>query len=238
MRLPNFTAHLLTLLLAALPAPAAALYFTDVSSTFAIGGAGVVAGPAVPSSSTGGTGVASFTGLVSPSGALPASKMIGVGGSAASPPASFATSTYLSGHLISFDNTAGLVPLLAAFTFSYSWTIVVSADFPGAEFATAGAFFHITGIDNETLTIGGLVAPEFLVHPMFSTALGETAGVGGAVVAGSILVPAGEFAVFSVITDTSGLAVSAPEPATFGLALLAALVAGTRRFRGSATAKD
>lgn len=218
MRLPNFRTVLLTLSLPVFPAPAAAIYSTTVSSTFAIGGAGVVAAPAGASSSTGGTGLATFSGLVSPSGALPAGKLIGVDGTASSAPASFATSTYMAGHLISFDNSAGLVPLLAAFTFSYSWTITVGAGFPATEFASAGAFFHITGIDNETLTIGGLAVAEFLIHPMFSTLLGETGGAGGATVAGSILVPAGAMAVFSVITDTSGVAVAAPEPATFTLA--------------------
>ncbi len=209
----------------------AALYSTSASSTFATAGMAVSVGSDGGFETEIGNAAASFGGTVSPGGTLPATRLVGTSGTASSPPNSLATSTYQSGHVFTIDNTGSLTPLFIAFTFSYSWTIAVGVDDPTGELATGGAFFHITGIDNEELTIGGVPAAEYLFQVNYSTALGQTGGTGGDVVTGGILVPAGEAAAFSVITDTTGSALSnVPEPASWSLAAVGVLSLLFRRF--------
>jgi len=220
---------LISLLSTAL-APAAAIYTTVVDSTFAMGPGTFVAGPVMTSSTSTGAGSAGFGGTVSPSGVKPAT--IGSGVTGTTPFAvSYASSTYQASHLITLDNSSGTSPMMAAFTFSYGWTVTLGADVHPLDFASAGAFFHITGIDNEILTIAGVPAAEFLVHPMYTTAGGGTGGAGGGMITGAITVPAGTISIFSVITDTNGFAISTPEPSTAAMIALAAAVSFLRRRR-------
>jgi hypothetical protein len=216
--------------LAATVAPAGAIYTTSVDSTFAIGPGTVSAGPVLTSSFSTGAGFAGFGGSLSPSGAKPAVISSGVTGTAPFAVSS-ASSTYQASHIITLDNSAGLTPMMAAFTFSYGWTVTLSADVDPFDFATAGAFFHITGIDNETLTIAGVPVAEYLVHPVYTTAAGGTGGAGGGMVTGSIIVPSGAISTFSVITDTHGYAQSVPEPSTAVMLAFAAAVTCLRARR-------
>lgn len=203
-------------------AQAAATYSTSVTSSFLIGGpVTVVAGPSIPSVVEIGAGTAGGGGAVSPSGTLPATKDIGVAGIAPFP-LSLASSAYQTGHIITIDNLAGTTALFLAFTFSYGYDITLAADGPG-DYAEAGAFFHITGIDNEALTIFGVPAAEYLFRATFDT-IGGVGGAGGAVITGGISVPAFSVGTFSVVTDTAGLAYAVPEPGTASLAIPAALV--------------
>ena len=210
---------------------AGAIYTTSVSSTFAIGSGGVAAGPTITFSMSTGAGMAGFGGMVSPGGVLPATISSGVTGT--SPFAvSTATSTYQAGHLITLDNSASATPIMVPFMFSYSWMVTLGAMDPMLDFASAGAFFHITGIDNETLTIGGVPMGEYLVSHRYTTLGGGTGGSGMATVMGAIFVPAATFSVFSVITDTDGVASSVPEPSTavlFAIAGAATVVRFRRR---------
>lgn len=204
-------------------AQAGAFYTTTASSEFVIGGpVTVVAGPSVPDELEIGAGMAGSGGIVSASGVLPATKSIGTTGIAPFP-VSVAASSFQSGHIITIDNAAGTTPLFLAFTFSYGYSVMLGADGPG-DYATGGAFFHITGIDNETLTIFGVPAAEYLFHPTFDTLLGGTGGMGGAVITGGVSVPAFSVGTFSVVTDTAGYAESVPEPGTLFLAIPAVLV--------------
>lgn len=200
----------------------AAIYSTSVGSSFAIGGpATVVNGPEISPVFTTGNGLATATGIVSGDGVKPATSSLSLTGSAFAPPNSSATSSYMSGHIFRIDNSLGLATIVVSFSFTGLWDVIVSATNPFTEFAMAGAFFHITGIDNEGLRIGGVLVPEFLLNPIYSTAPGPAAGMGMFAVDGTIEVPAGVISVFSVITDTSGSASAVPEPGSATLILLA-----------------
>jgi len=207
---------------------AAAIYSTSVTSDFMIGGATVFKGPEVPVTLFTPGAFSTATGLVSADGILPAIRGIAVAGIAPVSVTS-ATSTYQSSHLIHIDNSTGLAPLLAAFTFGYSWDIVLGVTSSPADRATGGAFFHITGIDNEILIVEGAPVAEFLLNPTYDTLTGSTGGTGTGMIGGGIIVPAGEVSLFSVITDTNGFAISTPEPATLGLALTALGFLAVRR---------
>lgn len=196
---------------------AAAIYTTTASSTFTISAHSVVLGPVPGTVTEFGAGTASFSAVASPSGIFPATKTVGVAGTAPSP-VSFAASTKQAGHIFAIDNTSGAGTIVAPFTFTYSWDVMISAGAPPNEWATAGAFFHITGIDNEILRIGGVSVSEYLHRPSYETILGDTGGVGAVTVTGTIEVPGGVFSAFSVITDTAGTAASVPEPASAFLA--------------------
>jgi hypothetical protein len=229
----NYHMRKLTALTALLAAPGfpAAVYTTHVGSTFGIGPIAIVeAGPSglIPAPFTIGAGTAGGGGIVSPDGVKPATIDSGVTG-AAPGPVSLATSTFIAGHIFRIDNSTGLSPIVAAFTFDYFWDVTLSADTPGVDFASGGGFFHITGIDNEVLTVGGVVVAEYLVHRTFDTAGGGTGGAGTGFITGSITVPAGVISVFSVITDTTGAASSVPEPA--GLAWTSLLLIAAAAFR-------
>lgn len=210
-----------------------AFYSTSATSTFAIGGYTVVVGTDLGHTLEIGTGVATSSGVLTPGGTLPASRTVSSSGSTTAPPNSFASSDYMTGHVFTFDNSAGLTPATIAFAFSYSWAVAIGADTPGLDFASGGAFFHITGIDNETLLIGGVPVAEFLFHPVALTSLGEIGTVGAGLTEGFIVVPAGEISVFSVITDTAGSAASStvPEPSTALLGLLGLAGIGLAHFR-------
>ncbi len=213
---------LATLLFCAPLLPAGAFYSTTVSSEFLIGpGVAVVAGPSLPTITEFGGGAAFAAGVVSPAGVLPATSAIGVSGFAPAP-VSLASSSFQSGHIFTIDNSAGDVPVFLAFTFSYGYDVDLGAATPFQDYAEGGAFFHISGIDNEVLTIAGVPVAEFLFNPTFDTLLGGVGGTGGGFVTGGIAVPAFTVSVFSVITDTAGLAYSIPEPATAALVSLAA----------------
>lgn len=202
-------------------APAArstAMYLSTASSTFVISGAGVVLGPVITSETETGTGIAVYSGAQSGAGVFPTTLSVAVSGSASQPPNSLATSTYMSGHIFSIDNTHGTGTLVVPFTFSYDWTTAISVGDPLHEFADAGAFFHITGIDNEFLVIGGSSVAEFLLNPRYSTGLSETGGAGSGSISGTIEVPGGVFSEISVITDATGRAIArVPEPSTLWL---------------------
>lgn len=204
---------------------AAAIYTTTASSTFTIAAHAVELGPVPGTKTEFGAGTASFSVVASPTGAFPGTKTVGVTGTAPFP-VSFAESTQRAGHIFAIDNTAGAGTIVAPFTFTYSWDVMISSGAPPNEWAKAGAFFHITGIDNEVLKIGGISVSEYLHQPSYQTILGDTGGVGAVTVTGTIEVPGGVFSAFSVITDTAGTAASVPEPASAllaagGLALLA-----------------
>lgn len=205
----------------AIYAPAArstAIYSTTASSTFAISGAGVVLGPIFSSETEIGSGVAAYSGAQSGAGIFPATLSVAVSGSASQPPDSLATSTYMSGHFFSIDNTHGTGTLVVPFTFSYDWTTTTSVTDALHESADAGAFFHITGIDNEFLVIGGVSVAEFLINPHYFTSLGETGGSGSSSITGTIEVPGGVLSEFSVVTDATGKAIArVPEPSTLWL---------------------
>lgn len=216
------------------PAAGAVMFTSTAHSEFHIRGATVVLGaPFGGVFDVGGTGVAGYSGSATISGVLPAVKDMVIGGSAFAPPNSFATATFMAGHIFEIDNTGGPGPdtslLTVPFEFAYSWDIDVARDFPGLEFASAGAFFHITGIDTEALFVDGLgVVPEYLHHVEETTLFGGTGSSGFVVVTGAILVPAESVSVFSVITDASGLAIAqtVPEPGTIAIWSLMAIVGG------------
>jgi hypothetical protein len=205
---------------------ATAMYSTTASSTFAIAADGVALGPVFTAKTEIGAGVAFFSGAQSVAGVFPATLSVAIAGSAAQPPNSLATSTYMSGHIFSIDNTHGGGTLIVPFTFSYEWDTDIAVTDVLREFAEAGAFFHITGIDNEGLTIEGMSVTEYLVNPRYSTGLGSIGGFGAFTVHGTIEVPDGVYSEFSVITDATGRAFAVPEPSTLwllGLGLVAVL---------------
>ncbi|MEZ5402974.1 MAG: PEP-CTERM sorting domain-containing protein [Bryobacteraceae bacterium] len=220
---------LLSLFAVAATLQGAAFYITDVSSTFAIGPAAVTLGPTPGSKIEIGTGTAAFSTTSTPDGVKPAGIASSVSGGVTGP-ASFASSVQPSGHLFTIDNSGGTGPVIAPFVFTYSWDIAIGADAPPFEWAEANGFFHITGIDNEILTIGGVPVPEYLDDVHFSTMAMETGGMGSLMVGGEIIVPAGVVSIFSVITDTGGRAGATPEPGSFALlAAGSALLAWKRR---------
>jgi hypothetical protein len=205
--------------LSAAAAHGAAIFSTTVFSEFDILAA-VTGPPGFGSSTEFGTGSAVFSGTVSGDGVLPATVSSSVSGSASAPPDSLAIATYQAGHFFVIDNSEGLGPIIAPFTFRLVWSVAVSVDNALWELASAGAFFHITGIDNEILTIDGTPVPEFRFHPRVSTELGETGTSGDSTITGTITVPAGVVSAFSVVTGTNGLAgARTPEPASWSLVL-------------------
>lgn len=213
-------------------AQSTAMYSSTASSSFAVSGAGVMLGPVITSETEIGTGVATFGGAQSGVGVLPATLSVAISGSASQPPNSLATSTYMSGHIIRIDNTHGSGTLIVPFTFSYEWDTDISVTDALHEFAEAGAFFGISGIDNEFLVIGGVSVAEFLLNPHYSTGLGEIGGIGSGSVSGTIEIPGGVFSEISVITDTTGRAIAqVPEPSTLWL-LSFGLAFGLLRLRG------
>jgi PEP-CTERM motif len=221
-------------LLTASRAQAGVMYSTVVDSKFSIAAGSVELGmPFGGSSVEIGNGLASFSGLATsflePPATLHATLHAEVLGSAFAPPASFASSTFMSGHVFFIDNLGGLgfdtVEITVPFVFEYSWKIDLAHDFPFSEFASAGAFFDISGIDNEKLIVTGLgEVPRYLHHIMETTLLGGTGSSGTMTITGAIVVPAETLSVFSVITDTTGKAVAVvPEPSSlivFGLGAL------------------
>jgi hypothetical protein len=230
-RLSLAAACLCAAVLSASRAEATVIYSTDVDSVFHIAATGVELGlPFDGSFFVTGNGSAGYAGSATSDGVFPVEKHVGVSGSAFAPPNSFATSTFMSGHIIEIDNLGSpppddTSPIVVPFVFTYSWDIDLSRDFPGLEFASAGAFFHITGIDNEALfidTVGGMpgpgFVPEYLHHIMNTTLFGGTGSSGMVVVTGAIHVPAETLSLFSVITDTTGMAVAVtPEPSSLML---------------------
>lgn len=209
---------------------AAAIFTTAASSTFSITADAVVLGVTPGTKTEFGAGSASFSVTASPDGVFPAAKTVGTSGTAPFP-VSFADASQRAGHIFAIDNTSGTGTIIAPFTFTYSWDVLISAGPAPAEWARGGAFFHITGIDNEILKIGGLSVAEYLHHPLYETILGDTGGAGAVTVTGTIEVPGGVFSAFSVITDTAGTAASVPEPSTAVLAAsaLACLVIRGRK---------
>lgn len=212
---------------------AAAVYSSTATSKFTIGGpAGVGPGDGPGGSTfTIGAGVAAAVGVESAAGS-PATVKSTASGSAAAPPLSFATSDFKGGHHINIDRLfRGGVTV--AFTFEFDWSALVTRDIPGLEFASAGAYFAISGIDNESVVLdlnpffdevtdpNGSTRFEF--NPHYSTSLGDSGlFLGAGVVTGFIVVPADTFSIVSVITDASGSAgARVPEPGPLGLLLLA-----------------
>ena len=227
---------LVSLAMVAQSAAATATYGTGASSTFFFGGGGIIVevGSDVGSKFEVGTGSAGYIADVSADGVRPATISEGVAGSASSPPTSFATSTYMAGHVFRIDNSLGLTAITIPFEFSYSWITEISADDPSREFASSGAFFGISGfeggidaIDIDGDGFGFLTdvpgTSAYLFNPTYATSLGET-GSGGILtsgVTGVIKVEAGEIGAFSVITDSTGRAFSIPEPRSAVLVAIA-----------------
>lgn len=206
-------------------AEAIVMYSTLVDSKFSIAADGVELGMPFDGSSVEiGSGIAFYSGTAT-TFELPATLHVEVSGSAFAPPVSFASSTFMSGHVFTIDNLGGpgpdTFPITVPFVFEYSWDIDLARDFPGSEFASAGAFFDISGIDNESLFVDGLgFVPRYLHHITETTLLGGTGSSGSMTITGAILVPAETLSKFSVITDTTGLAAAVPEPCSlivFGL---------------------
>jgi PEP-CTERM motif len=218
-------------LLSASRAEAGVMYSTLVDSKFSIAADSIELGmPFGGSSVASGNGIAYYFGSATTS-AVSASLHVEVSGSAFAPPVSFASSTFMSGHVFTIDNLGGpgldTSEIKVPFVFEYSWDIDLAHDFPGSEFASAGAFFDISGIDNEKLFVTGLgFIPRYLHHIRETTLLGGTGSSGGMKITGEIVVPAETLSKFSVITDTTGLAAAVPEPSSlivFGLGALVLL---------------
>lgn len=212
---------------------AAAVYSSTATSKFTIGAPAFVGPGDGPGGSTFtiGAGVAAAAGAESAAGS-PATVTSTASGSAAAPPLSFAKSDFKGGHHINIDRLLDSA-VTVAFTFEFTWSSLVTVDDPVLEFASSGAYFAISGIDNESVVLdlnpyfdevtdpNGSTRFEF--NPHFSTSMGDSGLYSGlGMVTGFIVVPADTFSIVSVITDASGSAgARVPEPSPLGLLLLA-----------------
>ncbi|MBL8379070.1 MAG: PEP-CTERM sorting domain-containing protein [Burkholderiales bacterium] len=151
----------------------------------------------------------------------------------------------MTGHVIRINNEGGPGPdttdIRIAFGFSFSWDVDLSADDPMRDFASAGAFFALSGfeagidaIDIDGDGLGPLTDPfmssAYIFNPTYTTLGGGTGGSGTITIGGFIIVRAESIGEFSVITDATGRAFHIPEPGSMllvGLAL--AGLAATRR---------
>jgi hypothetical protein len=220
---------------------AAVTYSSVADSAFTIGRDRIELGFVGGSKSETGTGLAFFSGTGSPDDVMPlapATLHVVVSGSAFAPPDSTASSTSMSGHIFRIENLGGpgddTSTIEVTFTFTYSWDIDLFRDFPATEFASAGAFFHIDGIDNEFLFIDGVgLVPEYLDTIPETTAGGGTGSSGTVTITGKIIVPEETLSEFSVITDASGsaTAIATPEPASLIMWSVSALGCAVGAYR-------
>lgn len=229
--------------IAATPVWALATFESAASSAFASAAEGVVIGPGTGGSkAVSGNGVATFAGMVSPDGELPATIVGSVDGSAFAPPLSSATATQMAGHVFTIDQT-GEGGVTVPFSFAIEWSTELAVDDLAHEVAVAGAYFAVSGFDIDTLTIddtvtlgervfddaGKLIRWEF--NPVRSTSAGDFGSAAGfALITGTVVVAADTVGMWSVITDVSGFAgARVPEPGALSLVALAAGLLTRRR---------
>lgn len=231
-------------------ADALVTYDSDAFSTFTLldsGGMGIsISLPPEPASmTTTGTGLASIDAdsqIEAPPGLFTMTSEVS---GSADAPFGTSTSTVLNGLFIELDNLAGAAAATAIFEFSYSWFAEVTRTEPDNELGFASPFFHITGLapsGTETLMIddgtgvGPVPVADWLVHPVAELSLLGGADLsatetGAETVLAYVTVPAFSFDAFSVITDSSGVAVHIPEPGSLALLAMGLVGFGIARRR-------
>ncbi len=229
-------AVLLSLLVFAGNASAAAVFSSEVRSRFTITPSGPVTDirintPFTPLSGNGSVGIDAVSG----GDVHPVEVHSKVSGSASASPPLSSSAAALRGHLVEIDRATPPPPdspptVTLEFLFEVFWDFELSVDLPFLELADAGAYFAIAGFEaGETLTVvsgpgafgvggDGKLLWEF--DPFTSIMFGASSVSDSAVIRGTITVDSGVLGAFSVITDAAGSARARPLPQPAGWALV------------------